>query len=86
MPKDALGIMKRAYSRLLQSSSLFEHVGRASLVQLGATSESLQTKTRDLVGCVTTTKELESEIRSLEQNPTEAELQDMTNDMDARAK
>ena len=30
----------------------------ASLVQLGATSESLQTKTRDLVGCVTITKEL----------------------------
>ena len=30
----------------------------ASFVQLGTTSESLQTKTRDLVGCVTITKEL----------------------------
>ena len=31
---------------------------KASFVQLGAASESLRSKTRDLVGCVTITKEL----------------------------
>ena len=40
--------------------------------------------TRRTVGTATT-KELGSEIRSLEQNPTEAELQDMTNEVDAEA-
>ena len=58
---------------------------KASFVQLGATSESIRTKIRDLVGCVTITKELVSEIRSLQQNPTEAELQDMINEMEAEA-
>ena len=59
---------------------------KASFVQLEATSEPIWTKIRELVGCVTITKELVSEIRSLQQNPTEAELQDMTNDMEADAK
>ena len=48
---------------------------KASFVQLGATSESLQTKTRDLVGCVTITKELGQRYGLWEQNPTETELQ-----------
>ena len=45
---------------------------KASFVQLGATSVPIRTKIRDLVGCVTTTKELGSEIQSLGQNPAEA--------------
>ena len=48
---------------------------KASFVQLGATSESLQTKTRDLVGCVTITKELGQRYGLWRQNPTETELQ-----------
>ena len=42
---------------------------KASFVQLGAASESLRTKIRDLVGCVTITKGAGSEIRSLGAEP-----------------
>ena len=48
---------------------------KASFVQLGATSESLQTKTHDLAGSVTITMELGQRYGLWEQNPTETELQ-----------
>ena len=48
---------------------------KASFVQLGAASESLRTKIRDLVGCVTITKALGQRYGLWGQNPTETELQ-----------
>ena len=54
---------------------------KASFVQLEAANESLRTKIRDLDGCVTITKELSQRYGLWEQNPTETELQDMTNEM-----
>ena len=48
---------------------------KASFVQLGAASESLRTKIRDLVGCVTITKVLGQRYVFWWQNPTETELQ-----------
>ena len=48
---------------------------KASFVQLGAASESLRTKIRDLVGCAAITKELGQRYGLCVQDPTETELQ-----------
>ena len=53
----------------VETGSEEKAVQKASFDQLGATSESIRTKIRELVERVTTTKELESEIQSLSAEP-----------------
>ena len=52
--------------------------------QIGEFKEAFSLFDKDGDGCITT-KELGTVMRSLGQNPTEAELQDMINEVDAPA-